>query len=80
MDRIRQIREELASSPVHLCPERATLITEFFKKHDDPSEPMVVRKARALHHLLTRKKVKIYRRCTNQISWLAQRRTANFCT
>ena len=60
MVRIRQIREELASSPVHLCPERATLITEFFKKHDDPSEPMVVRKARALHHLLIRKKVKIY--------------------
>jgi len=60
MDRIRKIQEELAGSAVHLCPERATLITEFFKKYDDPSEPMVVRKARALHHLLTRKRLKIY--------------------
>ena len=60
MDHARKIREDLNQAPLHLCPERACLITEFFKHVDDPTEPMVVRKARALHYLLTRKSVKIY--------------------
>jgi len=60
LDRARRIREELHSAPLHLCPERAFLITEFFKKHDDPTEPVVVRKARALRHLLSHKTVEIF--------------------
>jgi formate C-acetyltransferase len=60
MDRIERIRQDVTGSPVHLCPERAYLVTEFFKKLDDPTEPMVVRKARVLHHLLTNKAVRIY--------------------
>ena len=59
-ERLRRIHQDLAASRVRLCPERAYLITEFYKKHDDPKEPMVVRKARALQYLLTRKAVRIH--------------------
>ena len=58
--RFEQIRETLLSTPVNLCPERALLITEFFKKHDDKKEPMVIRRARALEYLLVNKKINIY--------------------
>lgn len=60
MDNIEKIREGLARSPVTLCPERAYLVTEFFRRHDDPDEPMVVRMAKALEYLLSRKTVEIY--------------------
>jgi len=43
-----------------LCPERAVLITDYFKHHDNPKEPMVVRRAKALRHLLRHKSVKVY--------------------
>ena len=58
--RFKRIKQELLSTPVCLCPERAYLITDYFKHHDDPSEPMVIRKARALRHLLRHKSVRIY--------------------
>jgi pyruvate formate-lyase/glycerol dehydratase family glycyl radical enzyme len=60
MDRIETIREELVSTPMQLCPERAFLITDFFRDHDDPSEPVIVRKARALLYLLENKDVIIF--------------------
>ena len=59
-DRFSRIRKALISEPVHLCPERALLITEFFKKHDDKKDPMVIRKAKALRYLLTHKSVEIW--------------------
>jgi len=59
-DRFTRIRAVLMSEPVWLCPERALLITEFFKKHDDKKDPMVVRKAKALRYLLTNKTVEIW--------------------
>ncbi len=60
MERAEEIHKDLTASPLHLCPERAYLVTEFFKHEDDPGEPLVVRKARALHYLLTHKKVEIW--------------------
>lgn len=54
-ERFARIREALMSQPIHLCPERALLVTEFFKHHDDKKEPMVIRKAKALRYLLMRK-------------------------
>jgi formate C-acetyltransferase len=60
MDNIAIIRRDMAGEKFHLCPERAYLITEFYKRHDDPSESMIVRKARALHYLLCHKSVKIF--------------------
>ena len=60
MGRFERIKRELLESPMHLCPERALLITEYFKRLDDPAEPMVVRKARALRYVLSRKSMQIY--------------------
>ncbi|MGC9323570.1 MAG: pyruvate formate lyase family protein [Desulfomonilia bacterium] len=59
-DRFERIKQNLLSSPVWLCPERALLVTEYFKKYDNPKEPMVIRKAKALRHVLKNKAVKIY--------------------
>jgi pyruvate formate-lyase/glycerol dehydratase family glycyl radical enzyme len=59
-ERFRRIKRELTGTPVYLCPERALLVTEFFKRHDDPSDPMPVRKAKALRYILANKSVRIY--------------------
>ncbi len=45
---------------MHLCPERALLITEFFKKHDSTADPMIVRKAKAFRHLMRSKSAIIF--------------------
>lgn len=58
--RFIRIREKLLSSPARLCTERALLITEYFKDHDDKSDPMVIRKAKALRYLLKNKSMSIY--------------------
>lgn len=55
-----RIREALMAQPVRLCSERALLITEFYRRYDNPGEPMVIRKAKALRHLLQNKSVKIF--------------------
>lgn len=59
-NRFERIKAALMSSPVYLCPERALLITGYFKSHDHEKEPVVVRKAKALRHLLRRKSVHIW--------------------
>jgi formate C-acetyltransferase len=59
-ERFQRIKRELLGTPVYLCPERALLVTEFFKRHDDPSEPMIVRKAKATRYILANKSVRIY--------------------
>jgi pyruvate formate-lyase/glycerol dehydratase family glycyl radical enzyme len=53
-------RRRMAAEPVRLCPERAYLITEFFKEHDEADEPVPLRKAKALRYLLEHKKVIIF--------------------
>ena len=58
--RFKRIKGELLSTRVHLCPERAYIITDYFKHHDDKTEPMVIRKAGALRHVLRHKSVHIY--------------------
>lgn len=60
MDRLEKIRQDLTGSQIELCPERAYLITEFFKHHNDCAEPVVMQKARALAYLLENKKVTIF--------------------
>jgi pyruvate formate-lyase/glycerol dehydratase family glycyl radical enzyme len=58
--RFERIKKELLGAPVHLCPERALLVTDFYKRHDDPSDPVMVRKAKALRYILAHKSVRIY--------------------
>jgi formate C-acetyltransferase len=59
-ERVRRLHERVRGAPMALCPERAVLVTRFFRKHADAREPMVVQKARALDHLLRNKKVAIH--------------------
>ena len=59
-NRFQRIKSGLQRERVHLCPERAYLITDFFKHHDDPSQPVIIRKAQATHYLLENKSAKIY--------------------
>jgi len=59
-NRFQRIKSGLQRERVHLCPERAYLITDFFKHHDDPSQPVIIRKAQASHYLLENKSAKIY--------------------
>ena len=61
-ERFSRTKRDLLSTPVHLCPERAVLITDYFKHHDDPKDPTVVRRAKALRHLLRHKAVRIFPR------------------
>jgi formate C-acetyltransferase len=36
------------------------LITDYFRNHDDPREPMIIRRAKALRHILVNKSVRIF--------------------
>jgi len=60
MERLETIRRDLVGAPVHLCPERAYLVTDFYRRHADPREPVAVRKARALAYVLSNKSVEIF--------------------
>lgn len=59
-ERFGKIKQTLLSTPNYLCIERARLITEYFKSLDDATEPMPVRKAKALRHLLQNKSTRIF--------------------
>ncbi len=59
-DRFERIRGTLLRERVCLDTERARLVTDYFRRHDDPSLPVVVRKARALRHLLQHKTARIW--------------------
>jgi len=59
-DRFQRIRRELLGSRVHLCPERAYLVTDFSRRHDDPSKPTIIRRAMATRYILRNKSVRIY--------------------
>jgi pyruvate formate-lyase/glycerol dehydratase family glycyl radical enzyme len=59
-ERFHRIRKALLSEPICLCPERALLVTEYFKKYDNKQEPMIIRRAKALRHILMHKSVRIW--------------------
>ncbi|MBW1641529.1 MAG: hypothetical protein JRJ76_01695 [Deltaproteobacteria bacterium] len=60
INRFEKIKKDLFNSPMFLCTERARLITEYFKKFDDPKEAMIIRKAKAFRYVLKNKSTKIY--------------------
>ncbi len=60
MNRIQSVKEDLQASPVHLDPERALLVTDFYRKHDDKSEPLMVRKAKALRYIMANKSARVW--------------------
>ena len=59
-ERFDRIKKVLLSTPIYLCPERAYLVTDYFKHHDDVKAPMVIRRAKALRYILSHKSVRIY--------------------
>jgi len=58
--RFQRIKAALHDVPVYLCPERAHLITAYFKYHNDPSQPQVIQKAQAFRYLLENKSTCIF--------------------
>jgi len=60
--RVASLHKEIRSSPPALCPERALLVTRYFRRHADPAEPAVLQRAGALSYILRRKQVRIYPR------------------
>jgi formate C-acetyltransferase len=58
--RFQRIKTDLLSAPVHLCLERADLITTFFRRFNDRKESVIVQKAKALRYLLQHKSVCIF--------------------
>ena len=58
--RFADIKRELLASKVRLCPERAYLITDYFKHHAHRNDPVIIQQAGALLHLFERKTVRIY--------------------
>ena len=58
--RFEGIKRELLASKVRLCPERAYLITDYFKHHTDRKDSVIIRQAKALRHLFERKTVRIH--------------------
>lgn len=58
--RLQQLKEAVLNYPPSICPERALLVTEYFKKKENRKKPMVIQKAEALAYILTHKTVRIY--------------------
>ena len=58
--RFQRIKAELLSAPVHLCLERAALITAYYRRFNDRQDPVIIQKAKALRYLLQHKSVRIF--------------------
>jgi pyruvate formate-lyase/glycerol dehydratase family glycyl radical enzyme len=58
--RFEGIKRELLASKVRLCPERASLITDYFKHHADKTDSVIMHRAKALRHLFEHKSVHIH--------------------
>lgn len=58
--RFESIKKELLASKVQLCPERASLITDYFKHHADKKDSVIIHRAKALRHLFEHKSVRIH--------------------
>ena len=58
--RFEGIKRELLTSKVRLCPERAYLITDYFKHHADRKDSVIIRRAKALRHIFEHKTVRIH--------------------
>lgn len=54
-ERFQRIKKALFSAPIYLCPERALLITEYFKKYVKKDDTILMRKAKAFRHLMQNK-------------------------
>ncbi len=58
-DRIKMLREQSLKIKPYISPERAKLLTEFYKGHTSDTVSAPVRRALAFEHLLAKKKITI---------------------
>lgn len=56
-ERIKRLRLKSISTTVKVCVERARLLTEFYKKHQSPGLSVPVMRSKALHYILSNKKL-----------------------
>jgi len=59
-ERVRGLHAEVLGATPALCAERAVLVTRYFREETEPRAPMVLRKARALAHVLAGKRAAIH--------------------
>jgi formate C-acetyltransferase len=58
--RVRRLREAVRGARPAVCPERALLVTEYFRSQRNRAKPVVVQKAEALAHVLQNRSAAIY--------------------
>ncbi|MCF8459297.1 MAG: formate C-acetyltransferase/glycerol dehydratase family glycyl radical enzyme [Flavobacteriales bacterium] len=58
--RLNRLKEKVLNYPPSICPERALLVTKYFKQKENGKKPMVIQKAEALAYILDQKTVRIY--------------------
>jgi len=59
-ERLRSLREAMLRTPYSVCIQKARLVTDFMKSREGQVGPMIVRRARALEHVLDHAEVIIY--------------------
>jgi formate C-acetyltransferase len=56
-ERIKTLRSRSLEAENTISPERALLITEFYRDYLDPRDPVIIQRAKGFRHLLTNKKI-----------------------
>ncbi len=59
-DRVWRLRKAVQSAKPAVCPERALLVTAYFKQRGNRRKPPAIRKAEALRHILKKRSAHIY--------------------
>jgi len=59
-DRVWRLRKAVQSAKPTVCPERALLVTEYFRKRGNRRKPVLIQKAEALRHILKSRSAHIY--------------------
>ncbi len=58
-ERIKQLREQTVNAVNSISAERADLITDFYKKHVNNSEPVTIQRAKAFEYIMLNKQIYI---------------------
>ena len=58
--RVWRLRSAVQHASPQVCPERALLVTQYFRKRNNRRKPMIVQKAEALRQVLAKKRAAIY--------------------
>lgn len=59
-ERVHRLRRVVQSSSPQVCAERAVLVTEYFRNRNNRRKPMLIQKAEAVRHVLTKRGATIW--------------------